>query len=449
MKNIFYCIGCLMMLAACDETKYNLENLVPEEYHKILYVNHSGKQEMTLYDTDEDYIYTLSVVKSGSNPAQTANVDINILSQDEVNNNYAIPEGVNYKVLAEDSYSLESTELSFTSEDHSKSVNVSINSTKVKALIESNPDAKWVLPLRVTSSTDSVNAEMDRLFLQITGVVTPNVGFFVQGEEVKEFLFGEVPSIIEEIEIGLDTENKWDLSCELGVENTDFITEYNEENGTVFEMMPEGSYSFAESFSLPAGTTTSKLSVTIDGSKFTVPGDYMLPVKIKSVSRFAVSATMDVYPIKVRVIAKELDRTGWTAEADSEEHTGDGGCYAQNTLDGNPNTFWHPMYWEGIGDNQLPYEIILDTKKNNYIFAQIGLVHRLGWSDTRGGEFYISSDKINWGEPVGYFVMESNSNIQIFAIKPTQGRYVKIKITSSNRDNAASLSEIYMYGSES
>ena len=63
MKNIFYCIGCLMMLAACDETKYNLENLVPEEYHKILYVNHSGKQEMTLYDTDEDYIYTLSDFK--------------------------------------------------------------------------------------------------------------------------------------------------------------------------------------------------------------------------------------------------------------------------------------------------------------------------------------------------------------------------------------------------
>lgn len=38
------------MLAACSESKYDIDQLVPEEYHKILYVNNSGKQEVTLYD---------------------------------------------------------------------------------------------------------------------------------------------------------------------------------------------------------------------------------------------------------------------------------------------------------------------------------------------------------------------------------------------------------------
>jgi hypothetical protein len=47
-----------MLLSACNNSKYDLENLVPQEYHKILYVNNSGKQEMTLYDTGEDYTYT-------------------------------------------------------------------------------------------------------------------------------------------------------------------------------------------------------------------------------------------------------------------------------------------------------------------------------------------------------------------------------------------------------
>lgn len=93
-----------MLLSACDNSKYDLENLVPQEYHKILYVNNSGKQEMTLYDTGEDYTYTLSVIKTGSDPTQTANAQINVLSQEEVDLLYSEPEAVNYKVLSEESF---------------------------------------------------------------------------------------------------------------------------------------------------------------------------------------------------------------------------------------------------------------------------------------------------------------------------------------------------------
>ena len=128
-KNIIYLAGCLMLLSACNNSKYDLENLVPQEYHKILYVNNSGKQEMTLYDTGEDYTYTLSVIKTGSDPTLTANAQINVLSQEEVDQLYSNPEAVNYKVLSEESFSLETADLVFTSEDHSKSVNVSVNST--------------------------------------------------------------------------------------------------------------------------------------------------------------------------------------------------------------------------------------------------------------------------------------------------------------------------------
>ena len=39
--------GCLISLGACDESKYDLEQLVPEQYHKILRVNNGGKQELT------------------------------------------------------------------------------------------------------------------------------------------------------------------------------------------------------------------------------------------------------------------------------------------------------------------------------------------------------------------------------------------------------------------
>ena len=46
-----------MLLSACNNSKYDLENLVPQEYHKILYVNNRGKQEMTSYARREDSTY--------------------------------------------------------------------------------------------------------------------------------------------------------------------------------------------------------------------------------------------------------------------------------------------------------------------------------------------------------------------------------------------------------
>ena len=39
--------GGLVLLGACSESKYDLDQLVPEEYHKILYVNNSGKPDLT------------------------------------------------------------------------------------------------------------------------------------------------------------------------------------------------------------------------------------------------------------------------------------------------------------------------------------------------------------------------------------------------------------------
>ena len=52
MKVNYIGIACLavLLLTACDESKYELENLVPEEYHKVLYILQAAVfQESSLY----------------------------------------------------------------------------------------------------------------------------------------------------------------------------------------------------------------------------------------------------------------------------------------------------------------------------------------------------------------------------------------------------------------
>ena len=424
MKNIWLA-GGLLLLAACNESEYDLENLVPAEYHKILYVNNSGKQELTLFDTEEDNTYTFSVFKAGSDPYQTAAVDVSVLSQAEVDSEYSQLEGVSYKVLGTDCYSLDATHLDFSVEDRYKLVNIALKPQVVKAQMATDPGSVWVLPLHVTSESDSINANKDELFLQIMDVIMPAMGFTSTSVTVEQYNYGSAPDLNKNIGIGLDTDNKWDITGQLVVDEA-YIAEYNKENGTVYQMLPEGTYTVPESVTLAAGITNSSISVAVSAS--------------------TISSSNAVYPLAIRIMAPELDRTGWTAEANTEELSGEGasgkaGC----TLDGDLGTYWHSMWSTGVNPG-MPYEIIVDTKAE-HTFSQFALVQRQhdSYMDTAYGKFYVSSDKEEWTE-VGSFSMQQVMTAQTFGVIPTEGRYFKVVIEASYRGNNASLSEIYVYG---
>lgn len=437
--------GCLMTLGACEGSEYDLENQIPDKFHKILYLNISGKQDLTLYNTEEDNQYSFSVVKAGSDPSLGAEVTIDVLTQEEVDSEYSELEGINYKVISPSAYSFNETQLSFLANESYKLVNLSLKPREVLAALENDPSAVWVLPLHIISETDSINANKNQLFLQLKDVVMPSLGFRDPNVNVKAYTYGLVSKISEKIPFKLDTDNKWDIDCGFGVDNN-YINNYNEANNTVFRLLPEGTYSFTNSMTLPNGTSEANLPVEIEGGQLE-PGDYMLPIQINSVSRFEVSSTNGLYPIAIRIMGTQFDRTGWTAEANTEELQGEGaingraGCI----LDNNLGTFWHSQ-WQN-GSHALPHELIIDAQKE-HTFTQFALMHRENYSYVKCGEFYVSSDKENWGEKVGSFFMKKENGAQIFSIIPKKGRYFKVLITESNNGTNSALAEIYAYGIE-
>lgn len=435
--------GCLITLGACEGSKYDLENQIPEKFHKILYLSISGKQDLTLYNTDEDNTYSFSLIKAGSDPTLSAKADITVMTQEEVDEQYSDLEGVNYQVISPSAYSLDKSQLEFSAEDSYKLVNLSLKPREVMAAIASNPNAIWVLPLYVSSENDSINATKNQLFLQLKEVITPTIGFKDSYVNVKAYTYGLVSKISEKVPFKLDTNNKWDIECEFVVDN-EYITQYNNTNGTIFQILPENSYSFASSMPLPNGTTETTLLVEVEGSQLQ-PGDYMLPIRIKNVSQFEISSTNAIYPIAIRIMGEQLDRTEWTAEANTEELVGE----VQNNsgpveclLDGNLQTFWHSQ-WQN-GSHALPHEVIIDVQKE-CTFTQFALVQREGSNYVKAGNFQVSSDKAHW-ETVGDFSMKQESGAQVFGVMPTKGRYFKILITESYNGNNSALAEVYAYG---
>lgn len=434
--------GALILLGACDESKYELENLVPEQYHKIIYINNSGTKDLTLYNTGEDNTYKLSIYKGGSEPELTADVTIGVLSQETVDSKYSLPEGINYKVIGPECYSFDASRLNFSSEDRFKNVIVSINVPNVEKAMADNPDATCVLPLYLYSETDSINANKNEVFLKITQVLTPTLGFTTTDLTYRPYTIGftaETP----EINFGLDTDNSWDIDCQFEAD-ANYVDEYNAKNGTSFVALPEDSYSFENTVTLASGVTTGKLAVTINGSNLQ-PIDYMLPVRLTDVSLFSVSPKA-VYPLVIRVVGKEFDRSNWTITANTEEKSGEGAGngVAKCLLDGNIGTFWHSQ-WQG-GSINLPHELVVDVKEV-VTFSHIGLMERqhAQYKDVKAGEFFVSSDNKTWIS-VGKFNAEQVYENQIFPVTPTQGRYFKIQITESNRGQNSSLAEIYAYG---
>lgn len=434
----------LMALGACDNSEYDLENQIPERFHKIIYLNLTGKQDLTLYKTEDDNIYTLSVVKGGSDPSLSATADVKVMTQAEVDEEYSNLEGVNYKVIDSSCYSFDNNQLSFAANEDYKLVNVALNPSKVLEAIEGTPDAQWVLPLYLSSETDSINANKRELFLQLS-VVTPSIGFVSTDFTIKSYTYGRVPeSIVDSIGFKLDTSNKWDITCQFGLQN-DFLTTYNQQHGSVFQLVPKESYAFAESMPLAAGANQTALVVAIQGAQL-APGDYMLPIELQHVSQFEIATDRSVRPVAFRVMGKQLDRSDWTAKASSEELSGEGAVNGKVSclIDGDLNTYWHSK-WQNGGD-PLPHDIIIDTKKE-VLFSHFSMIHRQSYAYVRGGDFYVSDDKTNWTK-VGSFEMTKDAGAQIFGVAPTKGRYFKISITSSYNGTNATLAEVYAYGVE-
>ena len=445
VKDIGIAGTAALLLAACENSDYELQNLVPDEYHKVLYINNAGTEDLTLYNTGQANTFAISVFKGGSDPSLTADATLRVHTEAEVQELYGQHDGLDYRIIPDGSYTLDQTQLAFAAEERYKIVTLSLTTETIEAAVEANPEATYVLPLYLYSETDSVNADKSELFIRMTEVLTPALGFTSTAVAPVSYTYGFGSETLE-VSFGLDTDNSWDIECQFAAEPS-YVDSYNAKNKTSYLLLPDGSYTFDAAATLPSTSNSTNLAVTVDGSALT-PGDYMLPIRLTGASMFSVSEANAVYPLVVRVIGTRFDRSGWSISANTQEPTGEGvgNGVATCLLDGDLSTFWHSQ-WSG-GSQPLPHEITVDMKKV-VTLTNIGLIQRQhdSYRDVGGGEFFVSSDGSTWTS-VGTFSAQQVLEEQIFTVTPTQCRYFKVQITRSNRDANSSLAELYGYGVE-
>lgn len=192
-------------------------------------------------------------------------------------------------------------------------------------------------------------------------------------------------------------------------------------------------------------TADSKLSTTEIVNKRTDGGETNFTPEEGS-EEFIVKTTKEKKdPIKLEA----LERTGWTAEADSYQNGAAGASDgpASNLLDGKIDTIWHSNYGggtNGAGDQDYPHNVVIKFDDSE-TFQSFSYTPRKESETTNGNikgyKLYVSteaekldfnSDK--WGEPIaeGEFGYDGTNPIYVNLKETCTATQIKFVATSSN-----------------
>jgi hypothetical protein len=417
-------LGCaLLAVTSCYNADWPVDKLTPEAYHKILYLQTSGKQTMELYITLLETKDTLTVVKAGSDPSLTADVKLEIMTQEEVDNTYSEEDGINYKIIPANTYSFGgSTEMTFASNEEAKKLGLTFHMDEVNKTVAApeNADVQFVLPIKLVGGrNDSINSIKGHVFY-VLNVKAPNVNItsnlpVEEGDFKAAFTTeAEMPvQLVATLMLGSNS-NELDLTLQVDA-SEEAAAEYNSRYGRDYLLLPASAYLTGNpddfAFRFIKGQNTSKLNFTIQRSALDA-GTYILPLKLSMDGNEAqyLIVTNEKYGI-----GEATDKDQWQilfCNSDARFWAGhEEGNGPSAILDNNWETYWNGFnegvdWW--LADDYLyshtdyhafsgkrsgeAVTIVIDLKKSK-IISGIGIVQSY-WESCRIKtiEVYVSDD---------------------------------------------------------
>ncbi len=141
-------------------------------------------------------------------------------------------------------------------------------------------------------------------------------------------------------------------------------------------------------------TADNKLS-TVEITNKRTDGGNTIFAPAEGSEEFIIKVTKDESDVTTALSLPALDRTGWTATADSYQNaSGASDGPGSNLLDGSLTSIWHTNYGGGTGDQAFPYNVVV-TLNGEKTFRTFSYTPRQNGESTNGNlkgyEFWIST----------------------------------------------------------
>ena len=459
---------CSVWLGSCDKQIIDIaaEDRVPSKvYFMVDNLDSYQIRQIDYLDVGETTgTFTLAICKSGV-LKDPVSVRIGELTEEELAE-YNEENGQDFVLMPPKAYNLPRREFTFSGsyDDLSQTVDIVFDMEQLRTM-----DERSVLPLTIRQTSAEINVDKSLVILK-PQIQEVQIAFADGGGDVS---YTDNESLQRDIRISLEAlldlaENEWDIDVELMVDET-YVEEYNRQHSTSYKLLTEEQYSLETSGTIEAGKTSTTFLLEIEREQVAEAGRYMLPVRLKSSSRFTVDEN-SLYCIRIDIYGAKLDRTGWDVVLYNTSEPGEdgGGKYPlyghpEAILDGNPASYWHSAWRET--QTPLPHYLVIDMLEEHFI-EQIEWLPREGRATCKDVEIYIGDDiaplegleesslteiqaalaDASW-KKVATVQLPNDATSQIFDVSPATGRFLMLLITSNFRgDTVSSIAEIYPYG---
>lgn len=279
-------LAVLLFVSACSQ-EYLDEYRVDDK----IYLNESGLNTPTVFNWGT-YTHDVYVIKGGKG-FQGAHVKLVI---DEAKlSEFNASNGTSYKIMPDNCYAIKVSELTFGKEDYRKSFQIEFNP---EALLQLANDAQYVLPCRMEILDHSIEAaDSSKMFallsptiqqpylrLKDTGLMKPGASF-VSGSDDEYVFYTKVVT---------NYYNQWDLTYTLETDAT-ALAAYNQAHSTSYKLLPEAAYEYnRSSWNVPKKWNEQYVEVKlkkrglISENGENLFGDYVLPIRLASVSMYGI-----------------------------------------------------------------------------------------------------------------------------------------------------------------
>lgn len=349
MRKYFYLLPVLALFAtACDQD--DKQEIFPEEYFKVLYIKDSGERAVAMNTAQDAVVEQMLVVKGGAHPEMAADCSLEVMSAAEAAAQWGWSED-KIGIIPEGSYRLPGT-VSLTKEHPSRYLDIELFPGLMVSAMRKNPELEWILPLRLVTSSGTVNKD-NCLVLLDCSVVSPVIRWADKKDQSVSIdyktLTCPLQLTITETEI-----NKSAFTGTLEALGTEVVEQYNAAHGTAYLPLPDVSFTLGE-LSFAAGELTGDATLDLSRNGLTADDEYLLPVRIASVSSTLYELSEEV---KYFIVSNpkygfaEVDPALWKiAFSNSEDRNSQ--YWAENMFNRNPKSnfcsYWNASQQTKIG----------------------------------------------------------------------------------------------------
>ena len=347
-------VAAASLAIACEDHR----NDYMEDYQTMAYFRNGGEQEISLYRTGEDGIYSLIVCKSGRNLEGTISLEVHPMDQDAI----TVYNSVNYTdYTAIPSYLFsfweedETTplaghplEIKFAPNESARVIKVKMKTNEIRTLMDMFPERHYVMGFQLFSAKGKISDKINLLVLTpeiaVPYLTFSNVGVYSYTYDKNSKVENTYSN---RVKFGIDA-NRWDFTCKLEVKDADWLEDYNAAHGTDFEILPSSYYTMPSSVHFEKGVTEVPFDVTVNREGMSALRNYVIPIAVKESSKqeFVPYVTADandcVYMVQVLMTPDQLMLQPTQLKAFYNGQTSADGTFHSYELlvDGDEDTYW-------------------------------------------------------------------------------------------------------------